>query len=105
MDNAFENVTVLKKANIFHEGKIISRTLLFPDGKRISLGTMLPGLYEFNPPGAESIEFLSGETEILMPGSADWITAAPQQTFEIPLGAAYTVRVHTLTEYIVRKHH
>ena len=30
----FKNVTVVKKANIYFDGKVTSRTLLFPDGSK-----------------------------------------------------------------------
>lgn len=48
MSDQFENVTVIKKANVYFDGKVTSRTVLFPDGSRKTLGFMLPGEYEFN---------------------------------------------------------
>jgi uncharacterized protein YaiE (UPF0345 family) len=44
----FRNVTVVKKANIYHDGKVTSRTVLFGDGSKKTLGVMLPGKYEFS---------------------------------------------------------
>ena len=41
----FKNVTVVKKANIYFEGKVTSRTVVFGDGSRKTLGVMLPGEY------------------------------------------------------------
>ena len=43
----FKNVTVVKKANVYFDGKVTSRTVLFPDGTKKTLGVMLPGDYEF----------------------------------------------------------
>ena len=43
----FKNVTVIKKANVYFEGKVTSRTILFPDGSQKTLGIMLLGDYEF----------------------------------------------------------
>jgi len=34
----FKNVTVLKKANIYFDGKVTSRTVLFNDGSKKTLG-------------------------------------------------------------------
>jgi uncharacterized protein YaiE (UPF0345 family) len=39
----FPNVTVVKKANVYFEGNVTSRVVLFPDGSRKTLGIMLPG--------------------------------------------------------------
>ncbi|WP_378954570.1 pyrimidine/purine nucleoside phosphorylase [Pelosinus sp. sgz500959] len=39
----FENVTVIKKANVYFDGKVTSRTVVFADGSKKTLGIMLPG--------------------------------------------------------------
>ena len=41
----FEHVTVVKKANVYFDGNVTSRTVLFADGTRKTLGVMLPGSY------------------------------------------------------------
>ncbi len=41
----FNDVTIIKKANIYFDGKVTSRSVLFPDGSRKTLGIMLPGEY------------------------------------------------------------
>ena len=67
----FNNVTIVKKANVYFDGKVTSRTLIFPDGYRKTLGIMLPGEYHFNTAEKEIMEILSGDLEVLLPGSAD----------------------------------
>ena len=37
----FKNVTVVKKANVYFDGKVTSRTVLFADGTKKTLGVML----------------------------------------------------------------
>ncbi|WP_372748474.1 pyrimidine/purine nucleoside phosphorylase, partial [Litorivivens sp.] len=48
----FENVTIIKAANLYFEGKVSSRTVLFADGSRKTLGLMLPGEYTFGTEAA-----------------------------------------------------
>ena len=36
--NEFSGVTALTKANVYFEGKVVSHTLLFPDGSKKTLG-------------------------------------------------------------------
>jgi uncharacterized protein YaiE (UPF0345 family) len=43
----FENVTVIKEANVYFDGRVTSRVLEFADGSKKTLGIMLPGEYEF----------------------------------------------------------
>ena len=38
----FKGVTVVKKANIYFDGKVTSRTVIFADGSKKTLGIMLP---------------------------------------------------------------
>ena len=57
----FANVTVSKKANIYFDGKVTSRTLIFADGSKKTLGIMLPGEYTFNTEAKELMEILGGE--------------------------------------------
>ena len=42
----FKNVTVIKKANVYFDGKVTSRAVMFPDCSKKTLGVMLPGEYE-----------------------------------------------------------
>ena len=37
----FEGVTVVKRANVYFDGKVTSRTVIFPDGEKKTLGIML----------------------------------------------------------------
>jgi len=37
----FNNVSIVKKANIYFDGKVTSRSLIFPDGSRKTI--MSPG--------------------------------------------------------------
>ncbi|MFK5947188.1 MAG: pyrimidine/purine nucleoside phosphorylase, partial [Methylococcales bacterium] len=38
----FNNVTIIKKANIYFDGNVSSRTIKFADGSTKTLGFMLP---------------------------------------------------------------
>jgi uncharacterized protein YaiE (UPF0345 family) len=54
--NKFENVTIIKKANSYFDGKVNSRNILFSDGTRKTLGFMLPREYEFSTGDRELME-------------------------------------------------
>jgi purine/pyrimidine-nucleoside phosphorylase len=63
-EDRFERVTVVKNANVYFDGTVTSRTVLFPDGTRKTLGIMLPGTYEFGTGAAEVMEVLAGGLRI-----------------------------------------
>ena len=62
----FDNVSVVRKANIYFDGQVTSRTVIFQDGSRKTLGVMLPGEYEFNTDAKEIMEILSGDLDVLL---------------------------------------
>jgi uncharacterized protein YaiE (UPF0345 family) len=71
-DEEFENVTIVKKANVYFDGKVTSRNVLFPDGTRKTLGFMLPGDDVIGTGAREVMEMLYGEMDVLLPGNDAW---------------------------------
>lgn len=95
----FKNVTVVKKANIYFDGKVTSRTVIFADGSKKTLGIMLPGEYEFSTGEKELMEIISGEMEVLLPGEDSWRSINGGQSFEVAGNAKFKLRVKTLSDY------
>lgn len=95
----FKNVTVVKKANIYFDGKVTSRTVIFPDGSKKTLGIMFPGDYEFGTAEKEIMEILAGTLEVLIPGGSGWLTVEGGQSFEVPAQSKFSLKVKSLTDY------
>jgi uncharacterized protein YaiE (UPF0345 family) len=95
----FKGVTVVKKANVYFDGGVTSRTVLFPDGSKKTLGVMLPGEYEFNTGDREIMEIMAGELDVLLPGDTDWKTVKGGDSFEVPAKSAFRLKVRTLSDY------
>jgi uncharacterized protein YaiE (UPF0345 family) len=95
----FENVSVVKKANVYFEGKVTSRTILFADGTKKTLGIMLPGEYEFGTAAAEVMEILAGELEVLLPGQSIWNTYKGGECFQVPANSRFALKVKTVADY------
>ncbi|MFZ5759438.1 MAG: pyrimidine/purine nucleoside phosphorylase [Thermodesulfobacteriota bacterium] len=95
----FSNVTIVKKANVYFDGKVTSRTVLFPDGTKKTLGVMLAGDYEFNTADREIMEILAGDLDVLLPGESTWKTVRGGESFEVPANATFSLKVRELTDY------
>ena len=95
----FKNVTVVKKANSYFDGKVTSRTVLFPDGAKKTLGIMMPGEYEFGTAEKEIMEILAGKLTIQLPGSSQWQPIQPGQSFEVPAKSKFKLKISELTDY------
>src|SRR5450759_3444561 len=56
----FDNVSVVKKGNVFFDGKCVSHSVLFADGTRKTVGVILPSTLTFNVSTPELMEISSG---------------------------------------------
>ncbi|MDO8281003.1 MAG: pyrimidine/purine nucleoside phosphorylase [Thermodesulfovibrionia bacterium] len=95
----FADVTVVKNANIYFDGKVTSRTVLFSDGSKKTLGVMLPGEYEFNTADKEIMEIYSGDLDVLLPGESGWKKISGGESFEVPANAKFSLKVRAVTDY------
>lgn len=95
----FNNVTIVKKANVYFDGKVTSRTVIFADGSRKTLGIMLPGDYEFGTADKELMEIMVGELEVMLPGATGWQKISGGESFEVPAHSSFSLKVKSITDY------
>lgn len=95
----FNQVTIVKEANIYFDGNVTSRTVLFADGTKKTLGIMLPGEYEFGTAAAEVMEILAGELTVLLPGETGWKSFTANTTFQVPANSSFRLKVAKVTDY------
>lgn len=95
----FTNVTVIKKANVYFDGKVVSRSVIFHDGSKKTLGIMQPGEYEFATGDKEVMEILSGDLEVLLPDADRWQSVKDGESFEVPANSKFRMKVKRLTDY------
>lgn len=95
----FTNVSIVKQASIYFGGKVTSRTVIFPDGLRKTLGIMLPGEYQFNTDSKEIIEILSGDLEVMISAEDGWKQVRPGESFEVAAKSKFDLKVTSITDY------
>jgi uncharacterized protein YaiE (UPF0345 family) len=95
----FENVHVIKKANFYFDGKVTSRTVLFADGTKKTLGVILPGEYTFGTGLREKMEILAGALNVLLPGETEYKAFTEGQSFEVPANSSFTVKASDPVDY------
>jgi uncharacterized protein YaiE (UPF0345 family) len=95
----FEHVTVIKKANVYYDGKVTSRTVFLEDGTRKTLGIILPGEYEFGTDEKEVMEVLAGTLHVMLPGEETWKSYGAGQSFEVSSNSKFKVTADEVSDY------
>jgi purine/pyrimidine-nucleoside phosphorylase len=97
--STFENVTVIKAANIYFDGAVTSRSLRFANGETKTLGIMQPGEYRFTTGKPEIMEILSGEVAVRLEDDAQWKIYGAGEHFEVAGDSAFDIQVKSVTDY------
>ena len=95
----FENVTVLKAANVYFDGKVTSRSIQFANGESKTLGIMLPGEYTFNTGKPELMEIMSGDVEVLLDGQSNWQKITGGESFNVDGNSSFQIKVNSIADY------
>jgi purine/pyrimidine-nucleoside phosphorylase len=95
----FTNVSIVKKANVYFDGRVNSRTIRFADGSTKTLGFMQPGEYTFNTADPELMEILAGEMDVLLPEQSDWQTIEGGESFNVPGNSSFSLKVKVASDY------
>lgn len=97
----FKGVTVVAKANVYFDGKVVSHTFILADGTRKSLGVIFPGTFHFGTDKAERMEITAGACAVKLDGQADVKCYAAGQQFEVPAKSGFEIVVKAgLCEYV-----
>ena len=97
----FRGVTAVAKANIYFDGKVVSHSILFPDGTKKTLGLIYPGKFHFGTEQAERMELVAGHCVVKLDGQGTTATYSAGQTFEVPAKSGFDIEVTSgICEYI-----
>lgn len=97
----FTGVTVHTKANVYFDGKVVSHTVLMPDGAKKTLGLIYPGSYHFGTGAPERMEIIAGACHVTLDGQPAVQDYAAGTHFDVPGKSGFTITVKSgLCEYI-----
>jgi uncharacterized protein YaiE (UPF0345 family) len=101
MPERFDDVSVICKANIYFEGKVISHTVLFKDAKKKTIGLIFPGSFMFNTDTPERMEITAGVCRAKQAGEKQWKPYPAGTYFMVPGKSFFEIAVDEgILEYI-----
>jgi purine/pyrimidine-nucleoside phosphorylase len=99
--NEFRGVTALAKANIYFDGKVVSHTIVLPDGSKKTLGLIYPGRFHFGTDKAERMEIVAGACQVKLDGRTEVNSYSAGQLFEVPAKSGFDIEVSQgICEYV-----
>jgi purine/pyrimidine-nucleoside phosphorylase len=95
----FNDVEIIKSANIYFDGKVTSRVVNFKDGTTKTLGIMMPGTFEFSTEKHELMEIMAGELDVLLPEHSAWQTIKAGESFVVSSESIFKLNVKSTVDY------
>lgn len=97
----FADVTVVTKANVYFDGKVVSHSVIFTDGSKKTLGIIYPGSYHFGTDAAERMEIVAGDCKVTLDGQSEVKAYTAGTAFDVPAKSGFTIEVPVgIAEYI-----
>ncbi|MDB5727863.1 MAG: pyrimidine/purine nucleoside phosphorylase [Noviherbaspirillum sp.] len=96
----FDHVSVVKKANIYFDGKCVSHAIIFPDGTKKTIGVIFPSSLTFNTEAAEVMEINAGQCRIRLKGESEWMNYQGGESFKVPANSSFDIEVTETLDYI-----
>lgn len=100
MTTQFDHVSVVKKANVYFDGKCVSHNIVFADGTKKSVGVILPSTLTFNTGAPEIMEIVAGKCRVRLKDQALWRNYEAGQRFEIGANSSFDIEAVETTHYV-----
>lgn len=95
----YESIDIIKRANVYFEGKVNSRNIILKTGEKKTLGFMLAGKYKFNTQTKECMEILAGECYVTLKGENKKIHYGEGEKFYIPANNSFDIEIDNFMDY------
>jgi uncharacterized protein YaiE (UPF0345 family) len=97
----FDGVSVVTKANVYFDGKVVSHTVNLPDGSKKTIGLIYPGSYTFTTGAPEVMAIVAGSCRARLKGESAWREYGAGTSFTVPGSSAFDVAVESgIAEYV-----
>lgn len=95
----FDNVSVVKKANVYFDGKCVSHTIHLADGSRKSVGVIFPSKLTFKTGEPELMEIVAGSCRVTLDGTAPRVYKAGE-SFKVAANSAFDIEALETLDYV-----
>ncbi|TFW28491.1 pyrimidine/purine nucleoside phosphorylase [Duganella callida] len=100
MSAQIDQVSVVKKSNIYFDGKCVSHTVILADGSKKTVGVIFPSSLTFNTGAPEIMEIVGGVCKVRPDGASDWQTYGAGQQFSVAGNSKFDIETLETLDYV-----
>jgi hypothetical protein len=98
--SSIDGVNVVKKSNVYFDGKCVSHSVLLPDGTKKTIGVIFPSKLTFNTGAPERMEIVGGRCRVRLAGSEAWQDYGAGNEFRVPGNSSFDIETSELVDYV-----
>jgi uncharacterized protein YaiE (UPF0345 family) len=96
----FDQVSVVKQANVYFDGKCVSHTVVLTDGSRKTLGVILPSTLALHDRRAGSHGRRRRQLPRAPRDESQWTTYAAGESFSVPADSSFEIACDDPYHYV-----
>ena len=96
----YDNISVVKRANVYFDGKCVSHTVVLADGTKKTVGVIMPSSLTFNTGAPEVMEGVGGVCRVKLNGESEWTTYGEGQSFAVPGNSSFEIACDEPYHYV-----
>lgn len=100
MSTQFNHVSIVKKANIYFDGKCVSYNVVFPDHSKKTVGVVLPASVTFSTDSPEIMEIVEGKCRVRIGEDGAWESYEGGQRFHVPGSSSFDIEALEPVHYV-----
>jgi uncharacterized protein YaiE (UPF0345 family) len=100
MSAQIDQVSVVKKSNIYFDGKCVSHSVILADGRKKTVGVIFPSSLTFNTGAPEIMEIVAGVCKVRQAGATEWTTYAAGQEFSVGANTSFDIETVETLDYV-----
>lgn len=100
MSTQLDNVSVVKKSNIYFDGKCVSHNVILADGTKKSVGVIFPSSLRFNTGAPETMEIVGGLCKVRLADATEWNSYGAGTQFKVPGNSYFDIETIETVDYV-----
>jgi uncharacterized protein YaiE (UPF0345 family) len=100
MSAQIDQVSVVKKSNIYFDGKCVSHSVILADGSKKTVGVIFPSSLTFNTGAPEIMEIVGGVCKVRLAGASEWHTYGAGQEFKVDGNTSFDIETVETLDYV-----